>query len=49
MSSIFEATVRRSGNSLVITIPKPIANGLGIKNGTLTTVEVRKVDEAEEK
>lgn len=45
MSSIFEATVRRSGNSLVITIPKPIANGLGIKNGNIVTVEIRKINQ----
>ena len=38
MSSIFKATARRSGNSLVVTIPKGVAEGLEIKNGTVLRV-----------
>ena len=49
MSSIFQATVRRSGNSLVVTIPKEVAQGLKIKNGTILTVDVREMGDKEEK
>ena len=48
MSSIFNGTIRRSGNSLVITIPKPIAEGLGLKDGDSATLEVRKAGDTEE-
>ena len=48
MSSIFNGTIRRSGNSLVITIPKPIAEGLGLKDGDSATLEIRKVNEQKE-
>lgn len=49
MSSIFKATARRSGNSLVVTIPKGVAEGLEIKNGSVLRVTVKKVDEEKEK
>lgn len=45
MSSIFKATARRSGNSLVVTIPKGVAEGLAIKAGSDLNVTVRKVEE----
>ena len=48
MSSIFKATTRRSGNSLVVTIPKGVAEGLEIKNGSVLRVTVQKVDEQTE-
>ena len=48
MSSIFKATARKSGNSLVVTIPKEVAQGLEIKNGTVLRVTVLKVDDQEE-
>jgi len=40
VSSIFKATARRSGNSLVVTIPKEVAQGLEIKNGTVLRVKI---------
>ena len=49
MSSIFKATARKSGNSLVVTVPKEVAQGLEIKNGTVLRVTVLKVDERKEK
>jgi len=48
MSSIFKATARRSGNSIVVTVPKEVAQGLEIKNGTVLRVTVLKVDEEKE-
>ena len=48
MSSIFNGTIRRSGNSLVITIPKPIAEGLGLKDGDSATLEIRKLGDQKE-
>jgi len=45
MSSIFQATVRRSGNSLVVTIPKGVAEGLKVKNGSVLRVNVHLIDE----
>lgn len=48
MSSIFKATVRRSGTSQVVTIPKQVAEGLNLANGTIINVEIRKVGEAED-
>jgi len=47
MSSIFKATARRSGNSLVITIPKGVAEGLEIKNGTVLRVKIEAQSEEE--
>ena len=48
MSSIFNGTIRRSGNSLVVTIPKGVADGLKLENGTIIRVEVQKVGDKEE-
>ena len=48
MSSTFKGTVRHSGNSLVVTIPKPIAGGLEIEDGSEVRITVQKVDEKEE-
>jgi len=45
MSNTFPQTVRRSGNSLVITIPYNVAKTCQIKDGTKLNVTVRKVDE----
>ena len=36
--------IRRVGNSLVVTVPKEEAEALGIQEGDLVAVEVRKVD-----
>jgi len=40
MSSVFKAIVRHSGNSLVVTIPKGVHEGLDIKDGDKVTVSV---------
>ncbi len=45
MSSTYEGTARHSGNSLVVTIPKPIAKGLEIEDGAKILVTIQKVDE----
>ena len=45
MSSIFKATVRHSGNSLVVTIPKGVHEGLDIKDGDDVTVSVIKYED----
>jgi len=42
MESVFMGKVRRSGNSLVITIPKGIAKGLGLGPGDEVKVVVKK-------
>jgi len=47
VSSIFKATARRSGNSLVVTIPKEVAQGLEIKNGTVLRVKIEAQSEEE--
>ena len=44
MSSIFEGTARRSGNSLVVTITKSIADGLGIKDGDKIKIIIQKTE-----
>jgi len=48
MSSTFKATARKGGNSLVVTIPKEVAEGLEIKPGTDLRVTVLKIDDQEE-
>ncbi len=48
MSSTFKATARRNGNSLAVTIPKGVAEGLGIKNGDKVLVDIRKVGDTKE-
>jgi len=48
MSSTFDVVVRKSGNSLVVTIPYNIAKAHQIKNGTALRVTVQKVDEEKE-
>jgi len=45
----FDTVVRKSGNSLVITIPYNVAKAHQIKKGTPVKVDVRKVDEEKEK
>jgi len=47
MSSVFQAIARKSGNSLVITIPKGVAEGLDIKNGTVIRVKIEVQSEEE--
>jgi len=42
MSSTFDAVVRKSGNSLVVTIPKTTTDLHQIKNGTVLRVNVQK-------
>ena len=49
VSSIFEGTARRSGNSLVVTITKSIADGLGIKDGDKVKISVLRLGDKEEK
>jgi len=49
VSSTFDAVVRKSGNSLVVTIPYNVAKAHRIKNGTVLRVNVHLIDEAEEK
>ena len=48
MSSTFPADARRSGNSLVVTIPYNVAKHLQIKDGTALNVTVLKIDEEKE-
>ena len=48
MGSTFPADARRSGNSLVVTIPYNVAKHLQIKDGTALRVTVLKVDDQEE-
>ena len=45
MSSVFKATARRGGNSLVVTIPKEVAEGLKIEHGTDLRVTVQRMGE----
>jgi len=45
MTSTFDAVVRRSGNSLVVTIPYNVAKAHKIKNGTVLRVNVHLIDE----
>ena len=49
MSISFDQVVRKSGNSLVITIPNNVAKAHQIKNGTVLRVNVLKVDEEKER
>jgi len=49
MSSTFDAVVRKSGNSLVVTIPYNVAKAHKIKNGTVLRVGVHLIDEEKEK
>jgi len=49
MSSIFQGTARKSGDSIVVTIPKQIADGLNIIPGTQIKISVQKLGESEEK
>ena len=48
MSSTFDAVVRKSGNSLVVTIPKTTTDLHQIKNGTVLRVNVHLIDDQEE-
>jgi len=48
MSSTFDAVVRKSGNSLVVTIPKATTDVHKIKNGTVLRVNVHLIDEEKE-
>jgi len=48
VSSTFPADARRSGNSLVVTIPYNVAKHLQIKDGTALNVTVLKIDEEKE-
>jgi len=43
-----KATARKGGNSLVVTIPKEVAEGLEIKHGTDLRVTVQLVGDKEE-
>jgi len=45
MSSTFDAVVRKSGNSLVVTIPYNVAKAHQIKNGTVLNVTIKKINE----
>jgi len=45
----FDAVARKSGNSLVVTIPYNVAKAHNIQAGTALNVSVHKVGEAEEK
>jgi len=49
MSSTFKATARKGGNSLVVTIPKEVAEGLEIKHGTDLRVTILKIDDPKDK
>ena len=49
MSSTFDATVRRSGNSLVVTIPRTTIEAHKIKNGAILKVTVQLMGDKEEK
>ncbi len=49
MSSNFDATARRSGNSLVVTIPRTTTEAYGIKNGTILKVTIQLMGDREEK
>lgn len=48
MSSTFEATAHKSGNSLVITIPYNIRTAREIVAGTPLKVDIQKIDNREE-
>jgi len=48
MNGTFPATARRSGNSLVVTIPYNVAKTYKIQDGTSLEVSVRKLDDQEE-
>lgn len=48
MSITFPAEARKSGNSLVVTIPHNVAKHLQIKDGTPLKVTVLKVDDKED-
>ena len=48
MSSIFKAVARHSGNSLVITIPKGVREGLEIQDGDEVNVTIRKLGDKED-
>ena len=48
MSSTFDATARKSGNSLVVTIPYNVVKAHKIKDGTGLRVTVLKVNNQEE-
>jgi len=45
MSSTFDAVVRKSGNSLVVTIPKATTDLHQIKNGVVLRVNIHLIDE----
>lgn len=49
MSSTFDATVRKSGNSLVVTIPRPTIEAHQIKNGSILKVTIHLMGDKEEK
>ena len=48
MAITFDGHVRKSGNSLVVTIPNGTRNIYGIKEGDALQITVRKVGEKEE-
>ena len=48
MSSIFQGTARKSGDSIVVTIPKQIADGLNIIPGTQIKISVQKMGDQKE-
>ena len=49
MGIIFNGHVRKSGNSLVVTIPKGTKNIYGIKEGETVQITLLKIDNKEEK
>ena len=42
-SSVFVGTVRKSGNSLVVTIPMQIVKGLGLNHNDQVWIKIRKL------
>ena len=43
-SSVFVGTVRKSGNSLVVTIPKQIRMALNLKDGMQVWIKIKILD-----
>jgi len=43
-SSIFVGTVRRSGSSLIVTVPKPDVKKLGLHVGDQVWVKIKKLE-----
>jgi len=48
VSSTFDVTVRRSGNSLVVTIPYNVAKAHNIEEGTGLNITIRKLGDPKE-